>query len=197
MSEKIESLLAKFGCKGQRYGEHAQGTPLFSVDEQLAMVGISWRESPAGWNCLMFECNRDQSAYRELLTMLICEVSVMMQKWRGPLHGSVLRALSVTAIAEITQPRGVICGECKGASKALSKGKLRKCPACHDGHIKWNDFTRYAIFSQAAPIQHERFIRYIPFLTSLVSWLSDARGIAIASIQKQLEKERLDALKVA
>lgn len=194
---QIESLLAKFGCKGQSYGNATPGRPLFSVEEQLAMVGICWNRSPAGWQCLMFECLNDHGSYRELLTTMICEANLIMRKWRGPLHGSVLLALSVTAIAESTQKEGIICGECKGSAKAMSKGKLRKCPACNEGRVKWTDQTRFASFSQSVCVPYERFIRYAQFLKGLVEWLSREREVAISSINNQLQKENIEAQKAA
>ncbi|MGF1834804.1 hypothetical protein [Photobacterium sanguinicancri] len=63
---KIEKLLGKFGLKGINYAPSMGGKPLLSLEEQLAVVGITCKESPIGFHILFVECLSDRDSVREL-----------------------------------------------------------------------------------------------------------------------------------
>lgn len=194
----IERLLAKFGMKGINYGAVPGGKATFSVEEQLAMVGICWDESPAGWQCLMVECLADQAAYRELLAVMHGEANRRMQQWRGTFPQDALTALAITAIAESTQQRGTICGECLGTGKTKTRAQQwRKCPACKEGRVPWTNETRYAKFARTLDVPYSRFTRYKPVLEELVDWLTMGRTAALLRMQGQMDKEKAEAKKAA
>lgn len=194
----IERLLAKFGMKGINYGAVPGGKATFSVEEQLAMVGICWDESPAGWQCLMVECLADQAAYRELLKVMQGEANRLMKDWRGAYPQDALTALAVTAIAEATQLRGTRCGECLGSGKQATRHRhVRKCPACHEGRVPWTNESRYAKFAHTLDVPYLRFVRYKPILEQMVDWLTMGRTAALLRMQGQMELEQREAQKVA
>ena len=103
---KIEKLLGKFGMKGISYGPRTGGQALLSLDEQLAIVGITWKESPIGFHVLFVELLSDRDSARELYQQTWLEAAKAMQTWRGVYPKQVIEALWLTAIAEATQQLG-------------------------------------------------------------------------------------------
>ncbi|GAB3528596.1 hypothetical protein [Photobacterium alginatilyticum] len=195
---KIEKLLGKFGMKGITYGPRTGGKALLSLDEQLAVVGISWKESPVGFHILFVECLSDRDSARELYQLTWLEAAKAMQKWRGVYPPKAIEALCLTAMAEATQQLGQLCPECNGAGRVTNKHRVtRKCPCCKEGRIEWTTETRFALFCQKLPITYSRFKRYSTVLEKLVEWLVGQRTAAVLALQGRVEREEAEVLEVA
>ncbi|MEL6115136.1 hypothetical protein P0Y67_07960, partial [Photobacterium sp. SP02] len=68
---RIEKLLGKFGLKGINYAPSTGGRALLTVEEQLGIVGLQWRVSPAGWLLLFEEVQRDEASRKQLIQILM------------------------------------------------------------------------------------------------------------------------------
>ncbi|MGF1760603.1 hypothetical protein L4D76_22305 [Photobacterium sagamiensis] len=195
---KIERLLAKFNIKGINYEPSQGGKGLLSLDEQLAVVGITWHKSPVGFLVLFVECLSDKSAAQQLYKATLVEAHKAMADWRGVYPIKALEALCITAMTEATQQQGRICPECNGSGEVIDKQRhSRKCQCCDDGRILWTTETRFALFCQTLPITYSRFKRYQPVLSKLVCWLTGQRGAAVLALQSRVVREEEVALEVA
>ncbi|MDA0118517.1 hypothetical protein [Vibrio sp. T11.5] len=187
---RIEKLLAKFNVRGINYEPSMGGKALLSLDEQLAAVGITWKESPVGFMILFVECLADKPAYKSLCQATLVEANNLMEVWRGPYPDKALEALVITAIAEATQQFGQVCPECNGSGKYIAKNRARRtCPCCNDGRIGWTQETRFAFFCQKLPVTFSRFKRYEQVLRKLVTWLTGKRNAAALALQGRVDKE--------
>ncbi|EPG0369717.1 hypothetical protein ACSWVZ_002569 [Photobacterium damselae] len=188
---KIETLLSKFDIKGINYGPSTGGgNPLLSAEEQLAVVGLCWHESPVGWLLLFVEGLRDVNALKQLQIATMGEALRLMEDWRGVYPEKAIKALCATAIAEATQQKGQICPECNGSAVVLSKcNHKRKCQCCKDGRIEWTQETRFAYFAQVLPVTYSRFKQYNNVLFTLIDWLYFNREVAVLNIERQIQKE--------
>ncbi|AUI88109.1 hypothetical protein BS333_17245 [Vibrio azureus] len=188
---KIERLLAKFNVKGMNYDPSCGGKGLISHEEQLAIVGAVWKESPIGFLVLFVECLQDKTALNKLYQATLMEANTLMDKWRGPYSEKALHALVSTAIAEATQQSGQVCPECNGSGKYIAKNRARRtCPCCDGGRIGWTQETRFAFFCQTLPVTFSRFKRYEPVLSKLVKHLVDKRNAAALVLQGRYEQEK-------
>lgn len=189
---KIETLLSKFDIKGINYGPSTGGgNPLLSAEEQLAVVGLCWHESPVGWLLLFVEGLRDVNALKQLQIATMGEALRLMEDWRGVYPEKAIKALCATAIAEATQQQGQICPECNGSAVVLSKcNHKRKCQCCKNGRIEWTQETRFAYFARTLPVTYSRFCRYQFILVKLIEWLVKSRMIAILAIDIAVNKEK-------
>ncbi|MEZ8095801.1 hypothetical protein ACED51_17010 [Photobacterium swingsii] len=195
---KIERLLAKFNIKGINY-EPLQGEKaLLSLDEQLAIVGITWHKSPVGFLALFVECLSDKTAAQQLYKATLVEAHQAMADWRGVYPIKALEALCITAMTEVTLQQGRVCPECNGSGDVIDKQRhSRKCQCCDDGRILWTTETRFALFCQTLPITYSRFKRYQPVLRKLVCWLKGQRAAAVQALQSRVVSEEEVALDVA
>lgn len=195
---KIERLLAKFNIKGINYEPQKGGRGLLSLEEQLAIVGITWHESPVGFHLLFVECLSDRDSAASLYQLTWYQASKAMEQWRGAFPPKAIDALCVTAIAEATQQHGQVCPECNGSALVKHKNHTtRKCQCCKAGRIPWTTETRFAMFCQKLPITYSRFKRYQPVLERLVEWLTGQRTAAVLALQSRVEREKEVALEVA
>ncbi|NOH85518.1 hypothetical protein F0249_17115 [Vibrio sp. 03-59-1] len=187
---RIEKLLAKFNVKGINYEPSLGGKALLSLDEQLALVGLAWKDSPVGFLVLFVEILHDKPALHNLYKATLVEANTLMEKWRGPYPEKALEALVATAIAEATQQFGQVCPECNGSGKYIAKNRARRtCPCCDGGRIGWTQETRFAFFCQTLPVTFSRFKKYESILGKLVKWLADKRNGAALALQGRFEKE--------
>ncbi|PSW29211.1 hypothetical protein C9J19_07825 [Photobacterium phosphoreum] len=189
---RIETLLSKFAIKGINYDpQSGGGKALLSAEEQLAVVGLCWHESPVGWLLLFVEGLRDVHALKQLQIATRGETLRLMDDWRGVYPEKALTALCATAIAEATQQSGQVCPECDGAGKVLSKcNHQRKCQCCKNGRIEWTQETRFAYFAQVLPVTYSRFKRYNVILNLVVLWLIDNRTVAVFAMEEQVKREQ-------
>ncbi|MEZ8379391.1 hypothetical protein AB6D67_03400 [Vibrio splendidus] len=188
---QIEKLLAKFNAKGSNYEPCSGGKGLLSQDEQLAIVGLAWKESPVGFLVLFVECLQDKSALKKLYQATLIEATTLMETWRGPYPDKALEALAATAIAEATQQFGQVCLECNGSGKYIAKNRARRtCPCCDGGRIGWTQETRFAYFCQTLPVTFSRFKKYESILGKLVKRLVDKRSAAALALQGRVLKEK-------
>ncbi len=166
------------------------GKALLSIEEQLATVGIAWKESPVGFLVLFVECLSDAAAFKQLCSATLVEANTLMETWRGPYPEKALEALVITAIAEATQQFGQVCPECNGSGKYIAKNRAkRKCPCCDNGRIGWEQDTRFAYFCQKLPVPLSRFKRYEPIVIKLVKWLTNKRSAAALALQERVGME--------
>ncbi|SKA58785.1 hypothetical protein [Photobacterium toruni] len=188
---RIETLLSKFAIKGINYDpQSGGGKALLSAEEQLAVVGLCWHESPVGWLVLFVEGLRDVHALKQLQIATRGETLRLMEDWRGVYPEKALTALCATAIAEATQLNGQVCPECNGAGKVLSKcSHQRKCQCCKNGRIEWTQETRFSYFAQVLPVTYSRFKSYNTILNLLVLWLVKNRDTAVRAMEEQIEME--------
>ncbi|WP_027252504.1 hypothetical protein [Photobacterium halotolerans] len=191
---RIEKLLGKFGLKGINYAPSTGGRALLTVEEQLAIVGISWHESPAGFHVIFVARMADRESAKSLYQITRQKAAQAMEQWRGVYSLKAIHALSLAAMAEATQQFGQICPECNGSSKVTNKQQVtRKCPACNEGRIAWTCETRFAVFCQTMPITYSRFKRYQTVLQKLVDWLTGQRTAAMLALQSRVEREEREA----
>ncbi|MCD9544148.1 hypothetical protein GLP24_04700 [Photobacterium carnosum] len=190
---RIETLLSKFAIKGINYDPlSGGGKALLSAEEQLAVVGLCWHESPVGWLVLFVEGLRDVHALKQLQIATRGETLRLMEDWRGVYPEKALTALCATAIAEATQQNGQVCPECDGAGKVLSKcNHQRKCQCCKNGRIEWTQETRFAYFAQVLPVTYSRFKQYYKILNKLTHWLDFNRESVVMSVNKKIKEERM------
>ncbi|WP_256382823.1 hypothetical protein [Photobacterium toruni] len=189
---RIETLLSKFAIKGINYDpQSGGGKALLSAEEQLAVVGLCWHESPVGWLVLFVEGLRDVHALKQLQIATRGETLRLMEDWRGVYPEKALTALCATAIAEATQQNGQVCPECNGSGKVLSKcNHQRQCQCCKNGRIEWTQETRFAYFAQVLPVTYSRFKRYNVILNLVVLWLIDNRTVAVFAMEEQVKREQ-------
>ncbi|CAK2126635.1 conserved hypothetical protein [Vibrio crassostreae] len=186
----IEKLLAKFNVKGVTYELCSGGKGGLSQDEQLAIVGLAWKEAPVGFLVLFVEYLQDRPALNKLYQTTLQEANTLMDTWRGPYPDRALEALVRTAIAEATQQFGQVCPECNGSGKYITKKRERRaCPCCNGGRIGWTQETRFAFFCQTLPVTFSRFKKYKPILGKLVKRLTDKRSAAVLALQGRYERE--------
>ncbi|WP_341495499.1 hypothetical protein WAX87_07880 [Photobacterium damselae subsp. damselae] len=188
---KIETLLSKFDIKGINYGPSTGGgNPLLSAEEQLAVVGLCWHESPVGWLLLFVEGLRDVNALKQLQIATMGEALRLMEDWRGVYPEKAIKALCATAIAEATQQQGQICPECNGSAVVIDKNRnRRKCPCCSEGRIEWTQETRFAYFAKVLPVTYSRFMKYERILNKILKWLLCERVVVIVALNNQLIQE--------
>ncbi|PSB88074.1 hypothetical protein C5F64_08730 [Photobacterium damselae subsp. damselae] len=188
---KIETLLSKFDIKGINYGPSTGGgNPLLSAEEQLAVVGLCWHESPVGWLLLFVEGLRDVNALKQLQIATMGEALRLMEDWRGVYPEKAIKALCATVIAEATQQNGQVCPECNGSAVVVDKNRNRcKCQCCKQGRIEWTQETRFAYFAQVLPVTYSRFKRYNVVLEQLVLWLMKNRSTAVMAMEEQVDRE--------
>ncbi|MGD6735368.1 hypothetical protein ACP5PY_02915 [Photobacterium leiognathi subsp. mandapamensis] len=187
---QVETLLNKFSIKGINYNPNSGGKGLLSAEEQLALVGLCWHESPIGWLLLFVEGLRDVNALKQLQIATMGEALRLMEDWRGVYPEKAIKALCATAIAEATQQQGQICPECNGSAVVVDKNRnRRKCPCCSEGHVEWTQETRFAYFAQVLPVTYSRFKRYYSVLNLLVLWLIENRAVAVMVMEKQVDRE--------
>lgn len=194
---KPETLLAKFNLKGINYEamQTAGGKGLFGLDEQLAMVGITWKESPVGFLVLFVECLSDERSAKLLYQSTLVEAQRLMQDFRGTYPDKALQALCVTAIMEACNANGRICPECNGTGKVRDKYRhVRKCMCCTDGRIEWGKETRFSVFCQTLPITYSRFKAYHSVLPEMVKWLLGQRTAAMLAMMGRLAEEEREAV---
>ena len=180
--------------KGINYDpQSGGGKALLSAEEQLAVVGLCWHESPVGWLVLFVEGLRDVHALKQLQIATRGETLRLMEDWRGVYPEKALTALCATAIAiaEATQQNGQVCPECNGSGKVLSKcNHQRQCQCCKNGRIEWTQETRFAYFAQVLPVTYSRFKRYLAVFNVLVEWLIDSRTVAIFAMKNKIALEK-------
>lgn len=187
---QIEKLLAKFNVKGINYDLCSGGKGGLSLDEQLAIVGLAWKEAPVGFLVLFVEYLQDRPALNKLYQSTLQEAKTLMEAWRGPYPERALEALVRTAIAEATQQFGQVCPECNGSGKYIAKNRARRtCPCCDGGRIGWTQETRFAYFCQTLPVTFSRFKKYESILETLVKCLVDKRSAAVLALQGRYEQE--------
>ncbi|WP_210441659.1 hypothetical protein [Vibrio crassostreae] len=187
---QIEKLLAKFNVKGINYDLCSGGKGGLSLDEQLAIVGLTWKEAPVGFLVLFVEYLQDRPALKKLYQITLQEANTLMETWRGPYPDRALEALVRTAIAEATQQFGQVCPECNGSGKYIAKNRARRtCPCCDGGRIGWTQETRFAYFCQTLPVTFSRFKKYESILGKLVKYLVDKRSAAVWALQGRYEQE--------
>lgn len=191
-----ETLLAKFNLKGISYEESRGGKGLMSLDEQLAAVGITWKESPIGFLVLFVEALNDQASARLLYTATMEHANRLMNDMDGHRSELAVHALVVTAIYESTNPMGRLCPECNGSGSLKNKYRhLIKCSHCHKGKIKWTLETRFAAAcsvqkgNQHFAITFSRFKKYHEVLQELNNWLADKRNAAMLALMERIEVE--------
>ncbi len=166
------------------------GKALLSAEEQLAVVGLCWHESPVGWLVLFVEGLRDVHALKQLQIATRGETLRLMEDWRGVYPEKALTALCATAIAEATQQNGQVCPECNGSAIVVDKNRNRcKCQCCKAGRIVWSQETRFAYFAQVLPVTYSRFKRYNVVLNQLVLWLVENRSTAVMAMEGLVERE--------
>ncbi|CAK2871814.1 hypothetical protein [Vibrio crassostreae] len=186
----IEKLLAKFNVKGVTYELCSGGKGGLSQDEQLAIVGLAWKEAPVGFLVLFVEYLQDRPALKKLYQTTLQEANTLMDTWRGPYPDRALEALVRTAIAEATQQFGQVCPECNGSGKYIANNRAKRtCPCCDDGRIGWTQETRFAYFCQTLPVTFSRFKKYESILGKLVKCLVDKRSAAVLALQGRYEQE--------
>ncbi|WP_318438137.1 hypothetical protein [Photobacterium leiognathi] len=192
---RVETLLNKFSIKGINYNLNSGGKGLLSAEEQLALVGLCWHESPVGWLVLFVEGLRDTKALKQLHIETRKEALRLMKNWRGVYPEKALIALCAAAIAEATQQNGQVCPECNGSGKVLSKcNHQRKCQCCKNGRIEWTEETRFSYFAQVLPVTYNRFKRYSIVLNQLIFWIVNNRKIAVCAMELQIKKEGCDLI---
>ncbi|CAG9001724.1 MAG: hypothetical protein CENE_03750 [Candidatus Celerinatantimonas neptuna] len=195
---RIEKLLTKFGLTAVRYSENTGGETLQSVDEQLAAVGIVWHDAPVGFLLLMAECNNDRHALTELMHLVFQQsAQLLTDNWREFYPQQAVTALCVTSVAMAMNQQGGHCPECNGTGRVLRHRKTIKCQACEQGGTPWTDETMFAVFCEQLPVTVERFKQYKSYINSLVKWLLAQRTEAILVMDKRIEEEKAEAMKVA
>ncbi|MDW6093152.1 transposase [Vibrio rhizosphaerae] len=187
-----ETLLAKFNLKGMNYqAMHQGGRSKFSVEEQLAMVGVSWKSSPIGFLVLFVETQDCRHSRQALEKEIQSEIATLTQNWRGQRSESAFAAMVDAAIEEATHPQGTICSSCGGTGLyKTSHRQMRKCTHCEEGRVLWRPESRYvAMCSRGFICSYPIFKRYNAILEELSQWLAAKRNAAMLTLIERIERE--------
>ncbi|WP_316245410.1 hypothetical protein [Vibrio cholerae] len=143
-----ETLLAKFDLRGLNYEQmhNGGGKGLFSLEEQLAIVGVSWKESPVGFLVLFVEVLANKASLKLLQQAVKVELAGLTNGQRGQKSDKAFEAMVAAAIIEATQPLGQICTSCGGTGKYKNASyNLRKCQHCNDGRVERRNTVRHHV----------------------------------------------------
>ncbi len=187
-----ETLLAKFGLKGINYDQSGGGKGVFSLEEQLAMVGLSWSESPVGFLILFTEVHKDFHSRQLLEKAVMLEFVSRCQEWRGQQSEYGLEALVKAAIEEAINPLGQVCVTCCGTGVyKTERRQKRNCVFCDDGRTPWDEHSRFVqLCSGKFACPYSMFKkRYLPLLEEVTRWLSDKRTAAVLALMETIERE--------
>ncbi|MGL4223848.1 MAG: hypothetical protein ACRCSE_01695 [Vibrio sp.] len=189
-----ETLLSKFSLKGLNYEQmhNGGGKGLFSLEEQLAMVGIAWKESPVGFLVLFVEMQNCRHSRRALETSILGEIHSLTFDWRGQKSDLAFAAMVNAAVEESITPLGKICPCCAGSGKYMrSNRNLRTCVHCNDGRITWSAESRFvAMCSAGFACTYSAFKRkYHPILDELARFLAARRNAAMLALMDRISKE--------
>ena len=133
-----ETLLAKFDLKGINYEPQEGGKGLFSLEDQLGMVGITWKESPVGFLVLFVELLDNAQSRKLLEKSVLAEVFALTDEWKGQKSEMAFAAIVSAAVEEAITPQGRICSCCGGSGKYRNKNRqYRTCMHCNDGRVAW------------------------------------------------------------
>ncbi|EJE8547611.1 hypothetical protein M5238_002334 [Vibrio vulnificus] len=191
-----ETLLAKFDLRGLNYEQMAKGggKGTFSLEEQLAIVGVSWKESPVGFLVLFVEVLANKASLKLLQQAVKLELAALTSETRGQKSERAFEAMVAAAIIEATQPLGVICTSCGGTGKYKNASySLRKCQHCDDGRVAWSVETRFATMcSTGFACTYSYFKKhYHPLLEQLAKWLADKRNAAMLALMERIRAEEM------
>ncbi|MBU2897703.1 hypothetical protein [Vibrio hepatarius] len=188
-----ETLLAKFGLKGINYSQGGGGKGIFSLEEQLAMVGISWKESPVGFLILFTEIHKDFHSRKMLEPVVMLELINMTAKNRGQKSELAYKAIVQVAITEATSQLGQICPTCNGSGYyKTERRQKRNCTFCNEGRIQWDEHSRFAALVSDGKFRCTYSVfkrKYLPILQQLTCWLSDQRTIAMLALMERIKRE--------
>ncbi|HFQ4959221.1 TPA: hypothetical protein ACGUPM_002674 [Vibrio vulnificus] len=189
-----ETLLAKFNLKGLNYEQmqNGGGKGKFSLEEQLAMVGVCWKDSPVGFLVLFVEALGDKHSLKILRQAVLLEAIELTQLWRGQKSEAAFDAMVNAAIVEATKPLGQVCPSCGGTGKYQSECRhLRVCKHCKEGRVLWSVETRFAVMCNGQFACTYSFFKrhYHPVLEQLAKWLSDKRNAAMLALMQRIEAE--------
>ena len=187
-----ETLLAKFGLKGINYSQNGGGKGTFTLEEQLAMVGVSWNESPVGFLVLFAEIHQDFHSRQMLEQAVMLELIGLTAKTKGQKSELAYKAIVQAAITEATSSLGQICPTCNGSGHyTTERRQKRNCTLCDEGRIQWDEHSRFAeLCSHEFRCTYTMFKRkYLPILAQLTLWLSDQRTAAMLALMKTIERE--------
>lgn len=187
-----ETLLAKFGLKGINYAQSG-GKGQFSLEEQLAMVGVSWGESPVGFLVLFTEVHGDFQSRQLLEKAVMLELIAITSSQRGQKSQVAFNAMAKAAIAEATNPLGQVCPSCHGSGLyTTERRQKRKCTLCSEGRIEWDAHSRYAeLCSHQFRCTFSCYKRkYLPIIECLTKWLADKRNAAVLALMETIEREK-------
>jgi hypothetical protein len=188
-----ETLLAKFNLKGLNYEQmqNGGGKGKFSLEEQLAMVGITWKQSPIGFLVLFVEIH-DCSYSRRALEVAVAErLEQITADQRGQRSQIAIDAMIHVAIKEAITPTGQICPACGGSGLYKTpRRQTRNCVHCKEGRILWNQESRFAaMYGDFACSYYVFKRRYHPVLEQLNKWLSAQRNAAMLALMERIERE--------
>ncbi|ENX6455327.1 hypothetical protein AL546_010000 [Vibrio vulnificus] len=191
-----ETLLAKFDLRGLNYEQMSKGggKGTFSLEEQLAIVGVSWKESPVGFLVLFVEVLANKASLKLLQQAVKLELAALTSETRGQKSERAFEAMVAAAIIEATQPLGVICTSCGGTGKYKNASyNLRKCQHCDDGRVAWSVETRFATMcSTGFACTYSYFKKhYHPLLELLTKWLADKRNAAMLALMERIRAEEM------
>ncbi|NAW61077.1 hypothetical protein CAG58_03750 [Vibrio sp. V31_P5A7T61] len=190
-----ETLLAKFDLKGLNYEQiqNGGGKGLFSLEEQLAMVGVTWKESPVGFLILFVEMQNNEHSRKMLEKAVMLEVISQTQKWRGQKSEKAFLALVRAAIEEAINPLGRVCPACNGTGFYLSDCRHKRvCHHCHDGRIEWSYEQRFvAMCSGEFVCTYSMFKRYHDVLEKVTKWLAAKRNAAMLALMERINREKM------
>ncbi|WED23059.1 hypothetical protein L3Q72_06610 [Vibrio sp. JC009] len=189
-----ETLLAKFDLKGLNYEQmhNGGGKGQFSLEDQLAMVGITWKESPIGFLVLFAETQGNAHSRRMLEKAVMLELIAQTADWRGQKSEQAFNAVVNAAIEEAISPMGKICPTCSGSGVYKNANYTkRNCQHCKEGRVSWDSEIRFAsVCSGGFACTYSVFKRYyLPVLESLARWLSDKRNAAMLALMNRIEQE--------
>nr|WP_319555985.1 hypothetical protein [uncultured Vibrio sp.] len=188
-----ETLLAKFDLKGINYEPQEGGKGLFSLEDQLGMVGITWKESPVGFLVLFVELLDNAQSRKLLEKSVLAEVFALTDEWKGQKSEMAFAAIVSAAVEEAITPQGRICSCCGGSGKYRNKNRqYRTCMHCNDGRVAWDLESRFAAMCSGQFVCRFSVFRrrYHPVLEQLANWLSAKRNAAILALMEQIEKEK-------
>ncbi|MER0354941.1 hypothetical protein [Vibrio vulnificus] len=189
-----ETLLAKFDLRGLNYEQMAKGggKGTFSLEEQLAIVGVSWKESPVGFLVLFVEVLDNAQSRRLLEKAVLAEVHLLTKDWRGQKSELAFAAMMNAAVTEAITPMGQICSCCGGSGKYKSVGRhYRDCVHCKEGRVAWDIESRFASMcaSQFVCTFSVFKRKYHPVLEQLSLFLSGKRNAAMLALMERIERE--------